>query len=349
MKRKIKMKRLISLVLALSLILVIAASLVSCSESDVPPGMQLVRGGEEVGYYFYCPDEWIIANDGDVSVCYVSKLDPTSVLFTEATMPEEGLEAYFEKEAINLKATFAEFTLEKKLDKEVLFGDAQHAYKSIYTYKYDGKSFRTMLIYVVHNGRFFIFTYTAQLVAKNGSESAYDYYLDEVQKILDSFKIVEKKATGGDQISYVRDNDGYLLISNKAECGFDLYVPEGYTVDNATGFVSASHSDGASISVTKPTYTGVTAENYWTKRKADLEALNIEITEIQIGVQTEIPGTKWAFLYEYEQELLGEKMHVYQLLIVVGNDGYVFTYSAPDGVYDAHLGEALTVLSKIGY
>ena len=329
----------------------LGASLVSCKNNgDVPVGMQLVRGGDEYGYYFYCPEEWTIANDGNISACYVSKLDPTSVLFTEAEMPSEGVDAYFEKEAKNLSKTFDEFKLEKKLDSEVLFGNADKAYKSIYTYKHNGKNFRTMLIYVISGKRFYVFTYTAQLVSKVGDETNYDYYLERVQTIMDTFKFVDKKTSESNKPNYEKDADGYILISSKGECGFNLYVPSYYTVDNATGFVSASSPDGANISMTKPTYTGVTAENYWTKRKSDLEDLNIALTEIQIGVRTEIEGTKWAFLYEYEEELLGEKIHVYQLLIAVGNEGYVFTYSAPSGdVYANNLEDALTALRKIGY
>ena len=154
------MKRLLSLALSLFCIIGCMTLLVSCAnEGDVPTGMQLVRGSDEYGYYFYCPEEWITANDGELSACYVSKLDPTSVLFTETEIPSEGIEEYFANEVNNLKATFTEFTLEKQLDTEVLFGNAKKAYKSIYTYKYDGKDFRTMLIYVLHNERFFIFTY----------------------------------------------------------------------------------------------------------------------------------------------------------------------------------------------
>ena len=346
------MKRLLSLVLAILCMLGCMASLVSCNnESDVPVGMQLVRGGEEYGYYFYCPEEWIVSNDGNISACYVSKLDTTSVLFTEAQMPSD-LNEYFTNEMNNLKATFTEFKLEKQMETEALFGDAKKAYKSIYTYKYAGNDFRTMLIYVVHNGRFFIFTYTAQLVLKNGEQTKYDYYLNKVQTIIDTFKFVEKKGTATDKVNYPTDKDGYILVSNKAECGFDLYVPGNYTVDNATGFVSASTSDGANISMTKPTYTGLYADAYWEKRKADLESLNITITfdEDKIGKEVELDGTTWAFSYEYEWELLGAKTHVYQVLVLVGSEGYVFTYSAPSGeVYDAHINEAIASLSKMGY
>ena len=344
------MKRLIGLLLLTCSVLSLSLSLVACkNEGDIPAGMQLVRGSDEYGYYFYCPEEWTVANDGNISVCYVSKLDPTSVLFTEAKMPSEALEEYFTKEVKSLQETFDEFTLERSLDKNVLFGNADEAYKSIYTYKHDDKDFRTMLIYVKHHGHFYIFTYTAQLIDKNGEKTTYEYYLDKVQSIIDNFKFVEKKDATDSDVIYTTDEDGYILISSKEECGFDLYVPGNYVVDNATGFVSASLSDGANISLTKPTYTGVTADNYWVKRKADLEALNITLTEIQIGKQIEIQGAKWAFLYEYEEELLGRQLHVYQVLIAVGNEGYVFTYSAPSDVYEKHLNEALSSLNKIGY
>ena len=53
------MKKIIALITLLASVF----SLVACADTTgLPEGMQLVRGGEEYGYYFYSPEEWTVAN-----------------------------------------------------------------------------------------------------------------------------------------------------------------------------------------------------------------------------------------------------------------------------------------------
>ena len=78
------MKRIIAL---LSLIAITASSvfcLFSCSDEDkAPEGMQLIAGGESLGYYFYGPEEWTISNIGPIKSAYASRVDSTSISLTE--------------------------------------------------------------------------------------------------------------------------------------------------------------------------------------------------------------------------------------------------------------------------
>ena len=72
-----------------ALMLTFILALVGCSDDGVPDGMQLVRGGEEYGYYFYAPKEWTPDSRGDISSVHVSSLDNSSVTVTSVAQSEE--------------------------------------------------------------------------------------------------------------------------------------------------------------------------------------------------------------------------------------------------------------------
>ena len=93
----------------------------SCSnKSGAPEGMILVRGGEDAGYYFYGPEEWIVANMGDISCTYASKVDLSSMTFAESEMPTESISEYFENE----KAMFPYEIQITVYGEDCTFGDA---------------------------------------------------------------------------------------------------------------------------------------------------------------------------------------------------------------------------------
>ena len=92
------MKRILAALMVLVTLLGVLA-MTSCGKKDgIPKGMQLVRGGTEVGYNFYGPEEWIISNYGDISCTYVSISDTSSVTFAETEKPEGTIAEYFESE-----------------------------------------------------------------------------------------------------------------------------------------------------------------------------------------------------------------------------------------------------------
>ena len=59
------MKKITSIILILATLLSLAL-LTSCKKSDAPEGLQLVKGGADYAYSFYAPEEWVVANLGDM-------------------------------------------------------------------------------------------------------------------------------------------------------------------------------------------------------------------------------------------------------------------------------------------
>ena len=352
------MKRTLTALLALVMI-ISALCLTSCGKDDgAPDGMQLVRGGDDVGYYFYGPEEWIIANVGDIACTYASKIDLTSMTFVESEKPAVTVQEYFESE----KTRFPYEITVSVNGESCNFGDATKlATKYVYTYEYKERSFTCMQIFVEHTDRFYIFTFTASNEMYDAEKTYYEFYLEKVSATIDAFKLVAK-VESAEKDEHEKDEDGYILVSDNTLAGFKMYVPSSYKVDYSSALVSVSNSDGANITMSQATYTGVTNEDYWNARKNSINAFCDKVTdpasgeeisslrEIELAKKITLEGTNWALAYEYAYTFEGVEYHVYQVLIVESAiNGYVFTYIAPETVYETHLGEANTILGKIDY
>ena len=334
---------------ALLLVLIIAMlSLSGCGENaDAPSGMQLVRGGDALGYYLYAPEGWIVANHGNIASTYVSTIDSTSVTLVEAEMPSGSIEEYFAE--AEKEFTFSELEITKR-GAAIKLGNADEASQFIYNYKYDKYEFRTMQIFAKFDGRFYIFTFTAQLTERNEGQSYYDFHLNNsLPSITENIKFVKK--SGSQEAPEYPEVNGLLLVSDKKLCGFDLYIPRDYSVDYSHGIVSVTRADGANINVSKSTAGGVSIKDYWNARKTELGAIVGEITEINVN-NTE--GVKFGNLttaasYEYTYEYGGVKYHVYQMFGVNSFDGYAFTFTAPETVYGERIDEALDIAARIEF
>ncbi len=339
------MKKITALILT---VIIAALSLCGCGakSSDAPDGMQLVRGGDALGYYLYAPVGWVVANQGRIASTYVSTIDTTSVTLVEAEMPTVGIDEYF-------TAAEAEFTFPINVtvrNESFKLGNAEEARQFIYDYEYSDFKFRTMQIFARFDGRFYIFTFTSQLTERTEGESYYDFHLNNsLGMITSNLKFV--KRSGTEPTPEYPEVDGRLLVSDSALCGFELYVPEEYKVDYSHGIVSVTREDGANITVAKATSGGVSIGDYWSNRKSELETIFGEITEIKVnnveGVS--LGNLTTAASYEYTYEYGGVRYHVYQVFAVDAFDGYAFTFTAPEEIYGERIGEALDIASRIRF
>lgn len=352
------MKRTLAALLALIMI-ISTLCLTSCGkDDDVPEGMQLVRGGEDVGYYFYGPEEWVVANLGNISCTYVSSINLSSISFTETQMPEGTVTEYFESE----KEKFPYEITVSVNGEGCAFGNADKiAAKYVYSYTYKDISYTCMQIFVEHSDRFFIFTYTANNTLSTDGETAYDRYLEKVTAVIDAFRFTDRTGDSSQEAEYERDSDGYSLVSDKTLSGFRMYVPDGYKVDYSSAMVSVSKEDGTNITMCEATYNAVDTDDYWNARKTSLEAIADKATdengetvstlkEIVSKEKTEAANAKVAVYYEYTYSLEGVEYHVYQVLMrkgILNNTIYVFTYTATGEAYESNFEEMKTILGKI--
>ena len=343
------MKRILAaLIIVITLFSVLAMS--SCGKNDgAPDGMQLVRGGEDVGYNFWGPEEWVVSNFGNISCTYASKIDMSSMTFAETEKPAGTIAEYFESE----KTKFP-YEITVSIDGvDCEFGNADEmAKKYVYTYTYKDFSYTCMQIFVTNSDSFYIFTYTASNAQRNtGEDSYYNFYLEKVNEVISVFEFTGKSAAENSEVKYERDDDGYILISDEILSGFKMYVPETFKPDYSSALVSASHADGSNFSMAQATYTGVESKDYWSARKDSINAFaNNSLEEIETAKQISIKNTRWAIAYEYTYVYDNVKYHVYQIQIVANaTTGYVFTYTATEDNYNAHINEMNKVLDKVEF
>lgn len=336
------MKRIISMLLILASIVCLAA----CAKDDgIPEGMQLLRGGEDLGYYMYIPEEWVPASMGEVSAAYVSSVDNSSVTYVECPMPEVTVEEYFTE---SLKEFPTQPTLVEEC-KTVTFGNADDARMYVFDYEYKEHKFRTMQIFSKYDGRFGIFTFTSFRENMSSDKvTQYEYFAEKRQAIIDNFKYVKRSASHPEP-EYERDADGYKLISDKSVAKYSLWVPDDFTVKYSSGITEATLADGSSITMSVATNTGVVVTEYWAARKAELEALFGTVNVISADTPTALGDSNAAFSYEYTYTYNGEVYHVYQILAITTFDGFVFTYTAKDINYSKHIDVIKKICDKVTY
>ncbi len=309
------MKKILSLLLVTVLLAASLLGLASCGdEDDVPEYMKEAKGGDDVGYHFYVPEGWIVANYGDIGCAYVSSRGMISVSFAEAPMPEgyaastdsktvpEYIKAYFASEVEKLDR--AMLNVEKDNDGNDVyksikttegercdFGNATEAYRFYLEYTYEEAPVKQLQIFSVFDGRFGVFTYTSFTSAYNDETTYFDrYYYGEgsalgAEAVIKEFEYVRK--SGASAPFYT---DGYTLISDKTLCGFELSVPAGFRVNSASGAVSATDSSGTTVAVSKATINmGIMTkdeaeknpdrDDYWRIRLRNLEQIVDKYTD----------------------------------------------------------------------
>ncbi len=364
-------------VLLLITLIILAFSLCACKNDGTPSGMKLISGGENDGYYFYVPSEWTVSNIGNIKSAYVSRVDRTSVSFAEIK-GENINDEYFLGEATDceissskyFKDNMSEFPSDvafTKTNEAVPFGkkaeenmpreDADVARLYEYNYTYKSQKIGFTQIFIKEGERYFVFTFSSPMEERfDSGESFYAFHQESLKTIIDSFRFVEKKDSTDKTPEYTKDSDGYILISDRDLCRFDLYVPESFTPDYASAIVSATHTDGSNINMTEVATTGVDIEEgYWKLRKEELSKIVtnlVIIKEIKRDEQIQVGNASAGFECEYTFDYNGTSYHVYQVFCIDRSTigyGYALTYTATEQNYENHLTEIQKVVEKVRF
>lgn len=354
--KDIKMKKLLSIFLLISLSLTI----VSCGKDDdgIPEGMQLVRGGDDVGYYMYAPEEWTVSNQGNISAAYASAVDSSSITYTETDMPNVSVAEYFAQSSQNYTPDMSFKLLTSDSGIATTFGNADNATKFEFEFKHSERSFRSLQILTEYKGRFGIFTFTSPKEHMSSKDVVqYDYYKEKIDKVISSFKYVNKSADT-DEPQY-EVHDGYKLISDKSVSKFNLYVPENFAVEYSSGIVSALMPDGSSINLSRATQTNVRVDDYLNTRLEELKSIVSDVTVIEyensdgtkspFNSNDTLGNARSAASQEYTFVYNGIKYHVYQVCAVTAFNGFVFTYTATEENYLKNLETVKEIAKRVEF
>ena len=371
------------LLLFFFVILLGISALVSCGE-EAPEGLSVVSTENPDGIKFYCPEGWSVVSDrynGEYRV-YAAKYPArgiTSITFTEAPMPNGDIAEYFHDSLSSAVGSIKDTLKVTKEPTAELFGNAKESYKVIYTYKYEDKDYvnggykvydvTCMQYFIKHDGRFYIFTYSAY---GSPDDEAGDYrkHLESVSLAVKHFEFGKK--ANEDKPQSESTSDKFVLVSDKTLCGYDLYLPEKYRVIGSNGDVEAKISNGASLSLTRVNDTvNLSFFEYIDVKKKELSGVVGEISDISVvsshPFETESEVIKnWkitvtptvdeslklgslesvAVAYEYSYEWEGVTYRVYQLHGMTRRAGFVFTYTAPADEYESHFDTIKEIIKR---
>ena len=356
-----------------AILLVAICTLVGCSNENVPEGLSKMNIRDGEGFTIYCPEGWtdVSAPFNEHSYVYAARFSTanrTAFTFVEGEMPEGEISEYFDESLNELSDGMRETLTVLSGPEDCNFGNADEAKRYVYTYKYSDydytesdyvlKDFSFMQIFVKHSGRFFIFTYTAEGLATDEA-SEYSKHVGDIQLVIDNFTISDGSSVNTVTPEYEKDEDGYNLVSDKTLCGFELYLPDSYTVIDNNGDVEAKISSGASLSLTTATQTGAIISDYWNLRKLEIGKFASNLVEIEVNrinksgedisvVLGDLDAGSVAS-YEYTYVYNGVTYHVYQVMGVDSWNGYVFTYTATESEYESHLETIKTILEKVRF
>ena len=273
---------------------------------------------------------------------------------------------YYLKEASELPFPITTLTNGKKIN----LGNAEKAYSFVYSFEYgdeigsDPKSndYRCMQVYATYGERFFIFQYLAPDRTYMDGKTYYEFFLTEkVQGVMDNLKITEKgdvQQPPRDETE--RDEDGYLLVSDKTISGFGLYVPENFVQDYSSAIVSATDSEaGQNVTVSKITLN-LGFNKYWDERKAAIEKIadkktdenGTEVTTLTVysvdDKATEHNGTQRVCM-SYSYSLDGTTYYVYQAYVRSTWADYMYTFTSKAPIEGSTAELAIKILNKITF
>lgn len=151
---------------------------------------------------------------------------------------------------------------------------------------------------------------------------------------------------------------GMIEVGGELNTEYRLFVPSDWTVDIATGFVSAHAQDGSNVSVQVISTGGVLTSSTDYIIRVDNETYNglteyfekvylptIQTTFVDFTLDEQYTqGQKLgeeerACKYVYSVTSGGKEFKIMQILAVHGSEIYIFTYTAREPNYDKHLEE----------
>ena len=226
--------------------------------------------------------------------------------------------------------------------------------------------------YIVNGDSFYLMTYAGIYdVPTYLTTSNYDAYKESLDTVVANFRFVEKKAA--DSASEEEITEEFRSVTAKSVAGFEFFAHKDFTVDYASGIVSVSHKDGSNVNMTRATAVGAYSNVYFERRLEELAEMGA--TEVTVIAREKPDGTttvepmasklgqlpeagynaeyNYAFDLEYTYVFEGVKYHVYQVMGVKANlivaDGYVFTYTATEENYAAHLETVIAMRDKVNF
>lgn len=127
---------------------------------------------------------------------------------------------------------------------------------------------------------------------------------------------------------------GYQLASNK-NLDYSLFVPETWNVDMSTGVLTASTTGGNISMVVTAVESGTTLADFWKTYETQFDPAFVDFTyEVEAQAMLLDSGKVPANKYIYTATVTGNAYKFMQVVAILGEAAYIFTFTALAEKYD---------------
>ena len=229
-------------------LLILPLLLTACGDDETPSGYMLMTDPARDGAYIYVPESWTTDGSSGVATAYVSSLNSARLTFTRLSTDATDVASYWSQSETGFSTLFDEGTYAFTAVHEMSMA-GYPAYLYEYTLSYDGTPYRFMQ-YLIVTGEggdpsrgLYALTYSASTSENVSGGNDFDDTVGEMENILgymkfsDTVNVIPSRPDLAD--TEADAPEGMKLASNPAYLGLSLYVPDDFTVDMSTGYVSA--------------------------------------------------------------------------------------------------------------
>lgn len=344
-------KRFIKILAVALVAIILATSLASCKQSDVPDGYQLIAcNGDK--FRLYVPTQgWMPNVTGGVTSAFFSQSENTSVsVYVADDAGEMTVEEYFDYCNEKYENELDSYSFSGKSEKCVLGGQAARKY--VFTAKnfflnsesvWEKVTYKYMQVMARYEGEMYVFVYSAP-------EEYYDSHIEEVEGNSDGAGIIPyfvfaDAYVSEDEKKYsdkVKVPAGMKLISTD-ERAYRFFVPQEWKVNDRTDMSAAYYSESDKSNVSVQLYICGTGdpvhsvETYFDRCMSSYGEL-FATCELVSESDVEMSGID-AKKYIMDVTSGGVEYKLLQAIVQKGDAIYCMTYTATADNFDAHIAD----------
>ena len=297
-------------ILSIALIVILALSLVSCSRSDAPEGMQSATVAGEP-FILYVPKTYTVNTSSGISSAYMTfDANYTNSIIVTARYYTPDTDMTIDEYVALLGESFTETGLSTELtslSSTVLSGlDAK---KMEYTLTDNGKTYSVSQYITKYKGDMICLTF---YVSAENSEM----FTDGIEQILTYFTLTDKAEVTGDSKVDKHTPDG-MKIASADNLEYRFYVPTAWICDSESGMSETHYPESDKSNVTVTSYSpesAMTLDEYCELVNKTYQATLAEysVTEIKNDLTV---ADKDAISLEFRAKYGDREYVVYQVMV----------------------------------
>ncbi|MBO5683243.1 MAG: hypothetical protein J6S10_04600 [Clostridia bacterium] len=334
------MKKLIAVFTA---VIFLVLPLCSCSNGDVPQGMQLASVEGEP-FKLFVPEGMNLNTESGISGAFLHTADKHKIIVSARYYtPSDvnmSLDSYVEYCKTEYAKSLAEFNVLQQ-DPTVLA--EKDAVKLVYTARIEDVNYTCTQYSVLHNGDMVsLHFYFPTDVISN--------YTDVMSSVVDEFTLCDKAEVKNNEFVDKNTPDG-MKIASHDKIEYRFYVPKNWICDSESGVSEAYYPESEKSNVTVTAYSPddtLTAAEYVALCEGKYVTDIMGYTLIEKKVDLKVAGRD-AISLTFGATYDGVEFKIRQMFFEYGQRIYTITYTAVKSNFDLHTADVDKMISEFTF